>query len=122
VTNGATETTRVVDAETTSTTLDPLAIAATRVQVAMSEIALGLATTGLEDAEEAMFAWTDLSSDLSSALVDLQRDAASLDVAGMKARIENFDVRFDVASIPEWDGFVESFDLFVEELNAVSSQ
>lgn len=45
----------------------------------MTELALSLSTLGLKDLDAANRAWSDLSSDLDSSLVDLKRDPTSVD-------------------------------------------
>lgn len=104
-----------------TTTTDPLLEPMEEVQAAMTEVALSLTAIGLDDIEEAMLAWSDLSTDLDSSLKDLKRDPNSVDVPGLEARIHSFQDQFSFEANSAWDHLVDSFDLFVEELGVASS-
>ncbi len=87
-----------------------------QLHAAMTEVELSLSTLGLEDLDEAMLAWSDLSSDLESSLKDLERDPTSVDLDGLEARINSFQNQFGFEPNPAWDHLVESFDVFVDQL------
>lgn len=85
-------------------------------RAAMADVAAVIAAGGGPDAQ---LAWSDLGSDMVSAIGDLERDPASVDVDGLRGRLESFESQYDLGAEPAWQTFIDGFDNFVENLGTL---
>lgn len=103
----------------TTITTEALGRAISGVESSINQMSLRVA---IIDSADLSLAWADLNSDILSSLRDLERDASSVDIEGLRNRIDKFRDRFRIENEPAWDQFVNSVDAFADELGSVSSQ
>lgn len=95
------------------TTVDPLQESAGSLQASLADVSLVMAGSDMPDAR---LAWSDLESDLTSAIGDLVRDSESVDIDGLRGRLVSFENQYQLEAEPAWLGFMSMFDDFADNL------